>query len=102
MNWNVAPEAVDMSAAVESGIGASMAAKTAAGSAALVGVTPMAADADSAKFAAALSAAGASYLGVAAEHVGQRASFAGGQSLASGVYRLTEAERAILAAIPVP
>jgi len=71
-----------MSSAAEAGIGEEMAATTSAGGAALTGVIPMAADADSAQFAAALNAAGAEYLAMAAEHVGQRAAYSGAQGLA--------------------
>ncbi len=91
---NVIPDAVDLSAATEAGIGAQITAATAAGGAALTGVVPMATDVDSAGFAAALNATGAAYLAVAAEHAGQRAAFAGAQSLASGTYVATEATRA--------
>ncbi|OBK23828.1 hypothetical protein A5634_04945 [Mycobacterium asiaticum] len=77
------PGAVDLSAAAEAGISEEMAATTAAGAAALTGVIPMASDADSIEFAAALNAVGAAYLGTAAEHVGQRVAFSGGQGLAS-------------------
>lgn len=81
--FGMVPGAVDVSAATEAGISEAMAATTAAGAAALTGVLPMALDADSIEFAAALNAAGAAYLGTAAEHVGQRAAFSGAQGLAS-------------------
>lgn len=84
--FSVVPAAVDMSALTESGISMEMAASTAAGAAALTGVVPMAADLDSAQFTQALAAAGAAYLAAAADHVGQRAAFAGAQTLASGTY----------------
>ena len=96
---NVVPEAVDLSSATEAGISAAMGAGTASGSAALVGVTPMGLDADSAQFAAALNAAGAAYLGVAAEHVGQRTAFAGTQALAAATYVATEAANAAVVAL---
>ncbi len=82
--------AVDNSALTETVLGGEMSARTAAGSAALGGVVPLAADADSAAFAAALNAAGAAYLGVTAVHVGQRFTFAGDQSLSSISYLLNE------------
>lgn len=82
--------AVDMSALTESVISGQMAAATAAGAHALTGTVPMAADADSAAFAAALNASGGSYLGMAAEHVGQRVAFAGAQNLSSVTYLLSE------------
>lgn len=81
--FGMVPGAVDLSAAAEAGISEEMAATTAAGAAALTGVLPMASDADSIEFAAALNAAGAAYLATAAEHVGQRAAFSGAQGLAS-------------------
>ncbi len=88
--FSVIPAAVGLSSLTESGISMEMAANTAAGAAALTGVVPMAADADSAEFAAALNASGAAYLASAAEHVGQRESFAGAQMLASGTYTTTD------------
>ena len=92
--FGMVPGAVDMSAAAEAGISEQMAATTAAGAAALTGVIPMATDADSIEFAAALNAAGAAYLATAAEHVGQRAAFSGAQSLASGATVAAEAANA--------
>jgi hypothetical protein len=89
--FGVVPAAVDASSLTESGIGAQMAATTAAGAAALTGVVPMAADADSAEFAQALNAAGSAYLATIADHVGQRTAFAGAQSLASGTYAAMDA-----------
>lgn len=94
MPLNVIPGAVDLSALTEAGISTEMAATTAAGAAALTGVVPMAADADSAEFATALNTAGTAYLGTAAEHVGQRAAFAGAQNLASLGYGIMEAGNA--------
>lgn len=81
--FGMVPGAVGMSSAVETGISEEMAATTAAGGAALTGVMPMAPDADSVEFAAALNAAGAAYLTMAAEHVGQRSAFAVAQGLAA-------------------
>lgn len=89
--FGVIPAAVDLSSLTESGISAEMAATTAAGAAALTGVVPMAADADSAEFAQALNAAGATYLATVADHVEQRTAFAGAQSLASGTYAAMDA-----------
>lgn len=82
--------AVDLSALTETILSGEMAAGTAAGSAALTGVIPLAVDADSTAFAAALNAAGGAYLGAAAAHVGQRTAFAGGQGLSSIGYLLNE------------
>lgn len=81
--FGMIPGAVGMSSATEAGIGEEMAATTAAGTAALTGVLPMAPDADSATFAVALNAAGAAYLAMSAEHVGQREAFSGAQGLAA-------------------
>jgi hypothetical protein len=89
--FGVIPAAVNLSSATESGVGAEMAATTAAGAAALTGVTPMAADADSAQFAAALNATGAAYLATISGHVEQRTAFAGAQSLASSTYGAMDA-----------
>lgn len=91
---NVIPGAIDASAMAEAGIGAQMTTGTATAAPALTTVTPMAADADSAEFSAALNATGAGYLAAAAEHVGQRTAFAGAQALGSGTYVATEAIRA--------
>lgn len=82
--------AVNLSALTESVISGEMAASTAGGSAALIGTVPMAMDADSAAFAAALNSAGGAYLGMAAEHVGQRMAFSGAQSLSTVTYLLNE------------
>ena len=84
--FGVVPAAVDLSSLTEAGISAEMSATSAAGAAALTGVVPMATDADSVEFAEALNATGAAYLATAADHVGQRAAFAGAQTLASGTY----------------
>jgi hypothetical protein len=87
---DVAPAAVNLSSLTESVIGGEMAASTAAGSAALVGVVPMAASADDVEFASSMAAAGGAYLGVAGAHVGQRIEYAAGQSLSSVSYVLNE------------
>lgn len=90
MVMNVNATAVGTSAATETGISAEMGAATAAASAALVGVLPMGADLDSAEFAAALNAAGASYIGTATEHLANRGMFAGAQDLAAATYTATD------------
>jgi len=89
--FGVVPAAVDLSSLIEQAIGAEMTATTAAGAAALTGVVPMAADLDSAEFAEALNATGAAYLATAADHVGQRAAFAGAQTLTSSTYLAMDA-----------
>ncbi len=91
MVLNVNAGTVAASAASEGGIGAGLAATTAAASEALVGVMPMGADLDSVAFAAALNAAGASYIGTASEHAASRGMFAGAQDLASATYTAVEA-----------
>jgi hypothetical protein len=87
---DVAPAAVNVSSLTESVISGEMAATTAAGSAALVGVVPMAASADDAAFGAAMAAAGGAYLGAAGAHTGQRSAYATGQSAASVAYVLND------------
>ena len=99
--FSIVPDAVDMSAAAEAGISQEMAATTGAGAAALTGVIPMAPDEDSAQFAAALNAAGAAYIGMANQHVGERTAFSGAQSLASATGTASEMISAALSAIPL-
>ncbi|MGB9250535.1 MAG: PE domain-containing protein [Mycobacterium sp.] len=89
--FGVIPAAVNSSSATEAGVGAEMAATTAAGAAALTGVTPMAPDLDSSAFATALNATGAAYMATMADHVQQRTVFAGAQSLASTTYEAMDA-----------
>ena len=69
MILNVGAASVAASAATETAIGTEIAAVTSAAAVAITGVMPMGADLDSIAFAAALNAAGASYLGAAGEHV---------------------------------
>lgn len=91
MILKVSAAAIGASAATESGLNVEIAATTAAASAALVGVTPMGADLDSAQFAAALSAAGTAYLGTAAEHLANRAAFVAAQDLSAATYSAADA-----------
>ena len=56
----------------------------------LTGALPMGADLDSAQFAAALNAAGASYVGVAGGHMANREMFAGAQQIAAATYAATD------------
>jgi hypothetical protein len=88
--FEVLPEAVNLSSLTESVVTGEMAATTAAGSAALTGVVPMAASADDTAFATAMAGAGGAYLGTAGAHFGQRASYATGQSMSSISYVLQE------------
>jgi hypothetical protein len=71
-------------------ISGELAASTAAGSAALTGTVPMVPTSDDAAFIAALNAAGAGYLGSAAEHVGRRTAYAGSQNLSAIGYVVNE------------
>ncbi len=88
---NVSAASVGLSAAAESGVSAQMSAATAVAAQALVAVMPMGADLDSVHFAAALNAVGASYIGIAIEHLASRGLFAEAQSLAAATYTATEA-----------
>jgi hypothetical protein len=95
MTLNVNPEAVDFSSVTEAAIGAQMAGVSAGNSAILMNPTPMAQDPDSAVFAAALAGAGAVYLGVAMEHVGERLSYSVNQAAASAANVASEGFRAL-------
>lgn len=86
MVLDVSADAVAGSAMNESAISAEIGAATAAASAALTCVLPMGADLDSAAFAAALNAAGASYIGTATEHLAARTAFAEAQGMAAVTY----------------
>ena len=86
MVLDVSEAAVADSAATERTISGEMGAATAAASAVLTTVLPMGADLDSAAFAAALNAAGASYIATATEHLTNRATFADTQALAAATY----------------
>jgi hypothetical protein len=81
---------VSASAATEAAVSAGVAATTAAAAAALTGVLPMGADLDSAAFAAALNAAGATYVGTAADHLTSRGEFAGSQGIAAVTYTASD------------
>ncbi|OBG58986.1 MULTISPECIES: PE domain-containing protein [unclassified Mycobacterium] len=93
MTMSMQPEAVLASAGAESAISAETEAAASAAAPALLGALPMGSDPDSAMFAAALNACGASYLGVVSEHAAQRGLFAGAQGLASATVVSTEAAR---------
>lgn len=99
VGMSVQPEAVLASSSAETAISAETEAAASAASPVLLGVLPMGGDPDSAMFAAALNACGASYLGVVSEHAAQRGLFAGTQSLASGTYVVTELMRSLTLAI---
>jgi hypothetical protein len=88
--FDVSPAAVNLSYLTESAITGEMAATTSAGSAALLGVVPMAGSADDVAFASAMSGAGGTYLGVAGAHFGQRGMYSAGQSMSSVSYVLQE------------
>lgn len=91
----VVPSAVNLSSATEVTISAEMGASASAASPALLGVTPMGLDADSAEFAAAMNAAGGAYLGMTAEHVGERLGFAGTQAISSMTYEAVDGINAL-------
>ncbi len=82
---------VAASATAEGAVSAEIASAAAAAAAALTAVMPMGADLDSIEFAAALNAAGATYIGTAGEHSANRAMFAGSQDLAAATYTAAEA-----------
>ena len=86
MELNVNSAIIAASAATETGISAEMAAATSTAAAALTMAMPMGADLDSAAFAAAVNAAGAAYIGTAAEQLTNRGLFAGSQDLAAATY----------------
>lgn len=91
MVLNVNSATVAASAAAEAGVSAEIASAAAAAAAALTTVMPMGADLDSIEFAAALNAAGATYIGTAGEHLANRGMFAGSQNLAAVTYTVTDA-----------
>jgi hypothetical protein len=93
MMLNVDPATVAASAATEEGVSAGIAASASAAAATLTAVLPMGADLDSIAFAAALNAAGASYVCTASEHVANRTMLAGAQDMAASTYSVTEAIR---------
>lgn len=90
MNFNVNAGVVGASSATEGAIVTSMAATTSAASTAIIGVAPMGADLDSVQFAAALNAAGATYVGTASEHCVDRSMFAEAQGVAAATYTATD------------
>jgi hypothetical protein len=96
---SVQSEAVLASSSAESAISAETQAAASAAAPVLLGAMPMGSDPDSAMFAAALNACGASYLGVVSEHAAQRGLFAGTQGLASSTYVITELMRSLTMAI---
>lgn len=91
MLLNVGIGVVGTSAATEAGVGAQIAASTSAAAEAITGVLPMGADLDSIQFAAALNAAGASYIAAAGEHFANRNLFASAQGIAAATYAASDA-----------
>lgn len=91
MLLNVGIGVVGASAATEAGVGAQIAATTSAAAEAITGVLPMGADLDSIQFAAAMNAAGASYIAAAGEHLANRNLFASAQGLAAVTYAASDA-----------
>ena len=90
MILNVGAASIATSAVTETAIGTEIAAVTSAAAVAITGVMPMGADLDSIAFAAALNAAGASYLGAAGELVANSTLFASAQDLAAATYTVTD------------
>ncbi len=95
MTLNVNPANINLSAVTEIGIGTELAASSAGTSEPLLMNAPMALDLDSTAFADALSAAGATYAGVKAEHVTERMIYAASQTAASAAYEVNDATSAI-------
>jgi hypothetical protein len=93
------PAAVGVSAATEAGLAAEMGAGATAVAPALLDPMPMAADADSARFAAMCAAAGAAHVAVAEQHGLERGLYSGAQSLAMATTVATEVMHAAAAAI---
>jgi hypothetical protein len=87
---SVGPEAVNLSSVTEMVVSGDIAANNAAGAAALTGSVPMVPTSDDVAFSSTLNGAGAAYLGSVAEHVGQRAAYAGAQGLSSISYVVRE------------
>lgn len=96
---NVTPPLLGLSSGVEAGISAAQGGSVAGGSAALVGVLPMAPDITSVAFADALRIAGAAYVAAMTEHVVQRGMFAGAQGLMAATFETTETIRAAAATL---
>lgn len=90
MILNVGAESMAASAATENGISDELMTITSVAAVAITSVMPMGADLDSIAFAAALNAAGASYLAATGEHVANRNLFAGNQSIAAATYTATD------------
>lgn len=89
--FNVETGVIGVSAATEAGISAQIATTTSAAAEAITAVLPMGADLDSIQFAAALNAAGVSYIAAAGEHLANRNLFADAQGLAAVTYAASDA-----------
>ncbi|MGH3554266.1 MAG: PE domain-containing protein [Mycobacterium sp.] len=98
MVFGMVPAVVGASAGVEAGLAAVLSG-TAAGVAPALAPVPMAADLDSAKFAAIAAAAGAQHVAIAEQHAAQRGLYSGAQSWAMFAAVATEAIRAAAASI---
>lgn len=90
MILNVNAAVIGASAGTEAGVGAGLTAAASAAATLLMGALPMGADLDSIQFAAALNAAGASYVGATGEHLVDREQFAGAQTIAAATYTATD------------
>ncbi|MGH3598428.1 MAG: PE domain-containing protein [Mycobacterium sp.] len=86
-------------AVVEAGLAGESAATATAAAPAVMSPLPMAADVDSARFAAIAAAAGAAHVATAEQHAVMRGLYSGGQSLAMITTVATELMRAAAASI---
>jgi hypothetical protein len=93
------PAVVGASAATEAGLAAETGACAATVAPVVLSPAPMAADADSARFAAVAAAAGAAHVATAEQHGVLRGLYSGGRSLAVATTVATEVMRAAATAI---
>ena len=99
MVFGMVPAVVGVSAATEAGLAAETGGCAAAVAPVLLAPVPMAADADSAWFAAVAAAAGAAHVATAEQHGVMRGLYSGAQSLVVMTTVATEAMRAAAASI---
>ncbi|MGH3958650.1 PE domain-containing protein [Mycobacterium sp.] len=99
MVFGMVPAAVGASAAMEAGLAGESAGVAAAVGPAVMSPVPMAADVDSARFAAIAAAAGAGHVATAEQHAAMRGLYSGAQSLAMITTVATEVMRAAAAGI---
>jgi hypothetical protein len=97
--FSAIPEGISASSGTEASVAAAMSAAAAAHAPILTGALPMGLDPTSAEFAAALNAAGGSYLAVHGVEAANRGEFSADQQLAAGTITATEAIRAATASL---